>query len=349
MTAFLTWAPIVAVPMALAAALASPTQAADAPLFENNRITMTVSNTPGGGMDGAARAVAQLLTQNLPGNPTVVLENRPGGAHVVGNNWFVAKAKRDGTDILYTSSSIIAQANRGDPQVQFNLQEYEYVGSIKYAESIVMVRPDAEKKINDAKNPAVVGTIPTASSTHVAVTVMAMRYLGHQYRYVVGYPGGNEMSLALQKGEIDVYGTKNQIEINNLVPSTAKVYLQSGKIRRSDYKDVPTIWELIEKKNPPAIDIQAFTFWLASEPLDHIVALPPGTDPQKVALIREAYAKASKDPEFVRRVAAAMGDQMRPISGPETKELIVAATAASPEDKAHMLTIRSQYGLPKGE
>jgi tripartite-type tricarboxylate transporter receptor subunit TctC len=340
-------APFAAVAAAFAALIAVPASAADAPLFENNRITMTISNSPGGGMDGAARAVARLLSKHLPGNPTVIVENRPGGGHIVGNNWFVAKAKRDGSDILYTASTIIDQFNRGDPQVQFNPQQYEYVGAIKYADSIVMIRPQAEKQIMDAKNPAVVGDVD-GIRTHVAVTVMAQRYLGHHYRYVVGYPGGKELTLAIQKGEIDVYGTKNQIEIDNLVPSTAKVYLQAGKVRRSDYKDVPTIWELIQPKNPPAIDVQAFTFWLANEPLDHIVALPPGTDPKKVEIVREAYAKATKDPEFVQLIATAMGDQIRAISGPEAKEFIIQATAISPETKAHLLKIRTEYGLPTG-
>jgi tripartite-type tricarboxylate transporter receptor subunit TctC len=336
-------------PLALVATMAAfPAFAADAPLFENNRITMTISNSPGGGMDGAARAVARLMSRHLPGNPAIVIENRPGGGHIVGNNWFAAKAKRDGTDVLYTASTIIDQYNRRDPQVQFNPQEYEYVGSIKYADSIVMIRPQAEKQINDAKNPAVVGD-SDGVRTHVAVTVMAMRYLGQHYRYVVGYPGGKEMSLAIQKGEIDVWGTKNQVEIDGLVPSTAKVYLQAGKVRRADFKDVPTIWELVEPKNPPAIDMQAFNFWLANEPLDHIVALPPATDPKKVALIRDAYAKASRDPEFLQLIAAAMGNQIRPISGEETKEIVIKSTAVGPEIMEHVLKIRAEYGLPTGK
>ena len=101
-----------AVAATLAALVGAPVKAADALLFDNNRITMTISNTPGGGMDGAARVVARLLSKHLPGSPVSVVENRPGGGHVVANNWFVTKAKRDGSYILYTASTVIDQANR---------------------------------------------------------------------------------------------------------------------------------------------------------------------------------------------------------------------------------------------
>ena len=340
-----------AIGVVLLGIVAGHADAAETPTFENKKVTMTISNTVGGGMDAAARSVAKLMTRYLPGNPTIIVENRPGGGHVVGNNWFVAMGKRDGTDLLFTASTVIEQFNRGDPQVKFNPQQYEFIGAVKYTDTLVFVRQAAFPQIYDAgKPPAVVGDLD-GIRTHVALTVMAKRHLGHNFRWVVGYPGGKELSLALQKGEIDVYGTKNEREIEQMTkgPDGAKPYVQSARVRRTDFPNTPTIWELLADKNVPALDMQAFEFWLANEPLDHIVALPPETDPKLVAVVRDAWDKAVKDPDFASMLSQAMGPGIRAISGSETKDLIVKATAVTPEARKRLREIRIEHGLPTGD
>jgi tripartite-type tricarboxylate transporter receptor subunit TctC len=321
---------------------------AAAPYYEGKRITLTISNTPGGGMDGVARTVAALLNKYIPGKPTVIVVNRPGAGHVIGNNWLQELAARDGTDMLYTASSIIDVFNEGGERIKFNPQKYEFVGAIKYASSVVMVRNDAEKRVRDPKAPAVVVGDTDGARVHTATTVMAKRYLGDNFRWVVGYKGGNELVLALEKGEIDVWGSKNQGEIDKLTTSqtkVAKVLYQSGLIRRSDYADVPTIWELIAAKNVPEIERKAFDFWMGGEPLDHIMALPPGTNPEAVKIVREAYLSLSKDPEWLRQVEAINGSLIIPISGPETLQIMINATTTDERTQKALADIRNEYGL----
>src|SRR6185436_17398463 len=110
--------------LAVASLMAAGVADAAAPSFEGKHVTMTISNSPGGGMDATARAIANLLKRYLPGDPTMIVSNRPGGNHIVGNNWFNEKAARDGTDILYTASSIVDQFNRGGDTIKFDPKDY---------------------------------------------------------------------------------------------------------------------------------------------------------------------------------------------------------------------------------
>jgi tripartite-type tricarboxylate transporter receptor subunit TctC len=317
------------------------------PYFEGKRINMTISNTPGGGMDLIARHVANLLPKYIEGKPSIIAVNRPGGGHVTGNNWFQEQAKRDGTDMLFTASSIIDEYNGGGDRIKFDPQKYDYIGAIKYASSVAMIRPEAQKRLKDPKaEPVVVGDTDGAR-VHTAMTVMAKRYLGDNFRWLIGYKGGNELVLAMQKGEIDVWGSKNQGELDKLMVTTktAVPLYQSGRQRRPDYPDVPTIWELIANKNVPHNEMRAFDFWLATEPLDHIVAYPPSTDPQAVKIVRDAYLKLGKDEEFLKLVEAVNGKLISPISGEETRKLMVDSTTVNQEDRKELTAIRAEYGI----
>lgn len=335
-----------------AAALSFPWLAwGETPYFQGKHVTYTISNSAGGGMDGTARVISQLLKRYLPGDPTMVVSNRPGGSHIVGNNWFVEKAQRDGTDILYTASTVIDSFNRGGENIRYDPRTYEYIGALKLGDQIVFARPEAIPQIYDKSKPAAVVGDTDGIRTPVALTVMARRYLGHNYRWTIGYPGGNELQLALQKGEIDVWGTKNQSLLDTLVGGgIAKPVLQAGQKRRADYSDTPTLWELLDNAgNVPDLERQAFDFWMAGEPFDHILALPPGTNPKVVGIVRGAYEKMTKDPEFWKLVAAVMGPAITPISGPETKELMVKATSANEAARKKLKEIRTEYKLPAGE
>ncbi len=337
----------------VAAATLSVTATGEAasPYFEGKRITLTISNSAGGGMDTSARHVAKILGKHIPGNPTVVVKNRPGGGHTIGNNWFQEKAKRDGTDLLYTASSVIDQFNRGGKRIKFNPQKYDYVGSIKFASSVVLMRHEAAKRLKDASaKPVVVGDTDGVR-THTAVTVMAKRYLGDNLRWIVGYKGGKELRLAMQQGEIDVWGTKNQSQLDNLLKKRkiAQVIYQSGQVRRPDFAKVPTIWELVAKKNVPSAEMDAFKFWMAGEPMDHILALPPGGNAKAVEIMREAYKKVAKDPEFLRLVGAVMGHNLTALTGQETGRLMLVATTVTKKARATLNKIRVEHGLPIGK
>jgi tripartite-type tricarboxylate transporter receptor subunit TctC len=324
---------------------------AAAPYFEGKRVTMTISNSPGGGMDATARAIANLLRKYLPGDPSMIVSNRPGGNHIVGNNWFASMAARDGTDILYTASSIVDQFNRGGDTIKFDPKDYQYILSMKLGDEVVFVRNEALDRVTDlSKPPVVVGDVD-GIRTQVAVTAMAKRFLGQNYRWTVGYPGGNELQLAFQKGEIEVLGTKNQTAIDQVVSGGyGKAILQSSHHRRPDFKDVPTVWELVDKApNVPPVELQAFKFWTGADAFDHIIALPPKTDPQVVTMYREAAAKMVKDPDFRKLVAAVMGPSITENTGEETGQAMITATTASKEVKDTLKKIRMEYGLPTGE
>lgn len=339
--------------IAAAASLAFPSMTGAAqPSFAGKNVTMTISNSPGGGMDATARAIASLLRKYLPGEPTVVVSNRPGGNHIVGNNWFVEKAARDGTDILYTGSSIIDQFNRGGDTIKFDPKTYESVFSMKLGEEVIFVRNEALPRLRDSSKPPIVMGDTDGIRSQVAISAMARRFLNYNFRWTVGYPGGNELQLAFARGELEALGARNQSAIDQIVAGGyGKAILQGSPHRRTDFPDVPTIWELLAKTpNLRADELAGFEFWAAGkDAFDHLVALPPATEPAVVAVYREAYANMPKDPDFRRLVSAVMGPSINGIPGPETRTLIVKATTVTPEAREALKKIRDEYGLPSGE
>jgi tripartite-type tricarboxylate transporter receptor subunit TctC len=334
-------------------ALACPLAGQSAePSFAGRNVTMTISNSPGGGMDATARAIASLMRKHLPGEPNVVVSNRPGGNHIVGNNWFVEKAARDGTDLLYTGSSIIDQFNRGGDTIKFDPKIYEPVFSMKLGEEVIFARNEAMARLHDKTKPPVVMGDTDGVRSQVAISAMARHFLGYNFRWTVGYPGGNELQLAFAKGELEALGARNQSAIDQIVTGGyGKAILQGSQHRRQDFPDVPTIWELLAKTpNLPADEMAGFEFWAAGkDAFDHLLALPPGANPAAVAVHRAAFAKMARDPDFRRLVSAVMGPSINEIPGPETRVLIVKATSATPEARNALMKIRADYGLPSGE
>ena len=95
--------------------------------------------------------------------------------------------------------------------------------------------------------------------------------------------------------------------------------------------------------------MDAFKFWMAGEPMDHIVALPSGADGQAVEIMREAYKKVAKDPEFLRLVGSVMGHNITALTGQETGRLMLVATTVSKKARATLNKIRVEHGLPIGK
>lgn len=324
--------------------------------FDGKQITFTITSSAGGGLDTLARSQAELLGKHLPGDPDIVTENRAGAGHTVGNNWFVENAETDGTNLIYTASSAIDQQIRGSETVNYDLAEYEPLGAMKFGTNAVIVRPEARDQATSKETePAVVGDTD-GIRTHVALTVMADRYLGHDYEYAIGYPGGNELEVALLQGEIDVYGTKNAEALNTLVNEEGAaeplfVDGDSEEDRRADFPDTPTLGELLEEEGVeiPEDEQGAFDLWFASSVVDHIVSAPPGTDPEVAAALRTAYEKVVEDPDFVETATPIIGEQIVFSTGEETKDILETSTTVAPEDEETLNEIRAEYDLPVEE
>jgi hypothetical protein len=138
------------------------------------------------------------------------------------------------------------------------------------------------------------------------VVLWCVEYLGWNVKWVSGYPGTNDLMLAIDRGEIDMTSSGNIFAFaDRLKKGELKILNQAGMvlngkhIGREDFGDAPLLADRMEGKIKDAIALKSFDYWIAMNTADKWLALAPGTPDDIVAIYREAFAKMVKDKEFL--------------------------------------------------
>ncbi len=323
-----------------------------APDFKDKKINVIIGSSPGGGTDGTTRLVGRFLAKYLPGKPQMIYRNMPAGHGVKASNYFYNQAKPDGLTWFGGASSYVDPNNLRKKVVKYNPTEYAYIGAIVRGGSLLMLRKAVLKNLTDkSMKPVIVGTLDGSRSWAQALA-WGSEYLGWNLRFVVGYPGSAALTLALRRGEIDMFGTSGIMILKSLI-KTGKfqglVQLgeaeAGGVVRRRSFPGVPTIPELMADK-PKGIAKQAFDFWSKTNQIDKWYALPPKTPKDIVAVYRVAFTKATKDPEFIKFGKHQFSIDFRTVSAATIAELIGSTAYPKLELIEHIRQIRIKNGLP---
>ena len=332
------------------AASASTVIAANAPVtFQGKTLTILISSSPGGGTDTAGRLISQFLPKYLPGNPVTVVQNMPGGGGTIANNHFYANAKPDGLTLLQDSSSAIGNMNRGGSRIKYDHRKNRAVGSIARGGSILMVRKELKDSLTDVKSRKLVVGDTDGIRTWVSMTVWSAEYLNWNLRWLYGYKGSREPSLALRQGEIDLWATSNSRLISDMrKEGFIEMIYQQDEERRADFRDVPTFKEYLGNKKPSGVAWDAYQAWANSEDLDKFIVAPSRTPDNVVAALRDGYIKMNKDDEFKALATKFFGESWSLSSGEQTEALIKKLTSIPKPAQDFLTQIRKKYGLPAG-
>ena len=317
--------------------------------YQGKSIVVISTFTPGGG-DLVARLHADMLTRYLPGHPAARVENVPGGSDGVGSSYFARHATRDGLWVLFANSNALRTFVNAGKSAGYDPREFRAIGSLAMGHTIVVVRPDAMATVLDrSKTPAAVGDT-TGVRTQVPLTLIASDYLGQNYRWVFGYPGGAELVLAMQRGEIDVYGSINRGDLHRLIDGKDAVpFFQDGETRDRDFPDTPTLTELLKQagKELTPEDAAAYNNWLAPNQATYLFMAQAGTPDPIMACLRDAHQAMTADPEFKKRMARNSGRCPGVwVSGDRTEEIIKDATTVDDATTRRLQEIRKAHGLP---
>jgi hypothetical protein len=214
------------------------------------------------------------------------------------------------------------------------------------------LRKDKLKNLTDkSMKPVIVGTLDGSRSWAQGLA-WAAGYLGWNLRFVVGYPGSASLTLAARRGEIDSFGTSG-IEIHRSLLRTGKFQgiAQLGEaegnkvVRRKSFPDVPTLPELMKGKTS-GIAKQAFDFWSRMNQIDKWYALPPKTPNKIVKIYRVAYAKAVKDPEFIKFGRHQFSIDFRAVRAETIAGLVASTAYPNLEMMEFIRQLRIKNGLP---
>ncbi len=317
--------------------------------FKEKTIKILVNSSAGGGTDSAARVVARFLPRYLPGNPLSVVQNMPEGGGVLANNYFYPVAKSTGLDIFQSSSATVTQFRRGGKKIKYDPREFRAVGSINRGGSVLMIRKDAHARLRDPNaKPVVVGD-SDGTRDWLATTLWGAEQLGWNVRFIYGYAGTGEMVLAFQQGEIEMMATANVPIMNSLVKSNlVDIVSVVGSIRRKDFPNLQAFEELMGTKRPNGVPRQAYKFFAGPCDLDKPVFLPRRTPDNITRMVRGAYLKLAKDPDFKKATTRFFGEGWVVQGAKETEALVLETTSPSSEVKDSLRKLNKKHGLPTG-
>ncbi len=297
--------------------------------YKGKTITIVVGVSPGGAYDVWARLIASHMNKYIPGNPQIIVQNMPGAGTLVAANYVYNVAKPDGLTTVMPANRLYIDQFVGRPEVKFDVRKFVWIGNPQRYYTVIYMRADAPyKSITDiikAKEPPKCGA-PGTTSAGYTLSQLLEDTVGAKFDFVLGYPGASEIDLAVERGEVICRG--HDI-INHFSGATYKAWhergfdrhiVQDAQKRDPKLADTPTIYELMDRYNTPQISRRTAEFISASAEFGRPMLAAPGTPADRVKVLREAYAKTMKDPEFV---AQADKSQLvlQPSSGQELQTL----------------------------
>jgi tripartite-type tricarboxylate transporter receptor subunit TctC len=313
------------------ALLSAPTGAQDsvAQFYRGRQINLYVGSSAGGGYDTYARLLARRFGNAIPGNPAVVVQNMPGAGSNKLAAYIYSVAPRDGTAIGAIFSGAILQPLLGDP-VQHDPSKLVYLGNANDEAFLCLARSDAPvKTFQDAlSHELILGASSEGGSTR-DFAAMLDNLLGAKLRIVTGYPGSNEILLAIERNEVQgVCG----LGWSSVAPQRARL-LDSGLIRiilqltntghpEMSRMGVPLAGAFAKSEDDRQVMQLVFSQLTFGRPY----ILPPGTPPERVAALRRAFMAALKEPDTVRE-AQGMQLDLDPLAGEAVQQEVAKAYA----------------------
>jgi tripartite-type tricarboxylate transporter receptor subunit TctC len=302
---------------------------AQANFYQGKTIRIVIGSSTGGGYDLWARVLARYYGKYLPGNPTILVQNMPGAASIVAANYLYNVAKPDGLILGALLPAIYFDQLVGRPEVKFDFAKIGWIGSPEQNDIIHYMRADSPYRsiddIRKAKEPPRCGSSGTGT-TGFYIPRLLDEVLGTKHTIVSGYPGGSEIDLAVERGEVHCwsplvatfFGREPYISWHK--KGFVRVLLQTNRKRDARLGDVPTIYELMDQHKTTEAGKRLTRVILVAATLGRPIAVTPGIPPERLKLLREAYLKTLKDPELVAETKRQRWD-IDPLSGEEMEQL----------------------------
>jgi tripartite-type tricarboxylate transporter receptor subunit TctC len=322
--------------------------------FAGKTIEWVIPFAEGGGSDVWARFMAPFLAKNLPGRPTVIIRNAPGGGSITGTNDFYQRARNDGSTFIGTSGSTQFPFLLGDRRVRYDYANMPPVlvsptGGVVYIPSRFGVANAGE--LGKVKDQELVYGSQGATSLDL-VPMLAFHLLGLKVRHVFGMRGRGEGRLALERGEATIdYQTSSAfltqvrplIQAGTVVPlfSWGVLDAEGNVARDPTFPDLPHFveaYEMMHGRKPSGVAFNAYlAFFGSGFAAQKPAMLPRGTSPAIVAAYRRAFEQAVADPELQARKGEVLGDYRQAV-GDGIQRLYQVATTIDADARSWVRT-----------
>ena len=306
----------------LGAARASAQSPAE--FYKGKTVEMMIGYSVGGGYDVYARMIARHLGKHIPGNPVVTPKNMEGAGSLRLANWLYNVANKNGTVIGTIGRGTGFDPLFGHKAAQFDGNRFNWIGSANDEVSVCVVWNGRTKvtKFEDLLTmPLAVGGTGAAADTDQFPRIINGA-LGTQMKIVTGYPGGNDVNLALERGEVDgrcgwSWSSVVSTRASWLKEKKISILMQLSLEKHPDLPDVPLITELAKNDEQRAILRLIF----ARQALGRPYLAPPDVPADRVAALRKAFMDTMKDKDFLADAEKAQLE-ITPLSGDAIQKLV---------------------------
>jgi tripartite-type tricarboxylate transporter receptor subunit TctC len=293
--------------------------------YQGRQIRFVVRTPPGGDYDQYTRLFARFMGKHIPGNPALIPVNMPGGGGITAANYMAQIAPRDGTVIGIVSQGLAADQALGmSPGLKADLREFNWIANVVNSNQLLVVwHTSPTRTLEDAKKRETLIGTTGAGSASVQYPAFYNNVLGTKFKIVFGYTGGQEIDLAMQRGEVEGRGTNPysgwMASEPNWIPQKLIIPLiQAGMEKEPELPDVPLI---LDQPVKPA-DKPLLEFMARGATVGRPLATTPGVPAERVAALRAAFVATLKDPDFIA-AAAKEHMEIRPMTGDKITEVIV--------------------------
>ncbi len=321
------WAKLLATCIAALPAAAHADPAVEA-FYRGKTVNVIIGYSPGGGYDVYARLVARFIGAHIPGKPTVVARNMPGGSSRTSTAYIYNVAPKDGTVLGTGDQSFAVQQVMGE-KFQFDVARLIFIGNPLVENNTVAVwHTHGIKTIEDATRQEVpMGATGGSASSQYPRVMNAV--LGTKFKIVLGYPGGNEINLAMERGEVAGRGSNNWASWKGtradwLRDKKINIIVQVG-LRKAADLDAPLLMDLAKNDEDRAM----LRLLSAPSNVGRPLFTTPDVPADRVKALRAAFIATMKDPELLAE-AKRTGLDLEPISGDELQGTINDILATPP-------------------
>ncbi|MFC5758110.1 Bug family tripartite tricarboxylate transporter substrate binding protein [Rhizobium sp. GCM10022189] len=290
--------------------------------FKGKTVNYIVATAPGGGYDTNGRLVAQFMQKHLPGS-TFVVQNMPGAGHLIGAN-FIYASDPDGLTFGTFNTGLIYGQLSGNPGIKFDLAQMSWIGKVSSDPRVIVVSKDSginsyEDLVN-LKEPIKFASAGVGSASTIETT-MLVKALGLKIQVVSGYNGSDDQ-LAMRRGEVQgIIGSRSTFQ-PFVDAGNGKLIAQIG----GSETDIPQLSSLVNSDDAKRV----IALVESQSDISRLTAGPADIPADRLKALRDAYAAATSDPEFLAK-AKEIGVPVDPKIGDDVGNLVKGAMNQTPE------------------
>jgi tripartite-type tricarboxylate transporter receptor subunit TctC len=307
--------------------------------YKGKQLRLVIGYTPGGGYDIYGRIAAEYLGRFIPGNPAIIPQNMPGAGSVVAARYMYGLAPKDGTLLAILAQTLPLDTLIQGEKAGFKMSEMPYVGRLVDNIDFGMGHhPDKSpfKTFDDLRQKQVVAAATAGASPANIFPTALNRLAGTKIKILVGYPGSQDMILALERGEVDLVGANGlastMVRNPEWITKSERVIVYQAALKRHPLlANVPTL----EEVGLDATGKATLRAIAGSSEIGRSILTTPGVPAERLAALRKAFGAMIADKQF-RETMAQRRIIIEPASGEEL-DRIVEETSKLPDEVVRII------------